>query len=147
MEYRRFEHNIVLRVDPGEELLDTLRLLVKSENIPFARISGIGTVKGVTLAFYHIETGEYRSNYFPGAYEITTLMGNAMCVEGTPHVHVHTTIADRGHRIYGGHLRKAQVVGTCEVILEVFNAGLHRLASPDTGMNTLNFDLSETENC
>ena len=146
MEYQKFDHYIVLRIDPGEEVTETLRLLAKNENLRFAKLSGIGAVRRVTLAFYHTESAEYRTNYFPGTYEFTSMSGSLMCVDGEPHLHAHVTIADRGHRIYGGHLLKAYVTATCEMILELIPADLHRVLSPETGLNAISFNENDQEN-
>lgn len=146
MEYHKFDHHIVLRVDPGEEVAAVIKEVTRAENIPFATISGIGAVKRVTLAFYHSESYEYRTNFFPGAYEFASMNGNVMCVDGEPHMHLHVTIADRGHRIYGGHLLSAYVTATCEVVLSVIPAKLHRVASPETGLNVISFSNVDQKN-
>lgn len=67
MEYQRFGNYILMRADVDEEVIEAIKAVIKRENVEFARISGIGLVSKVTLAFYHLENYEYRYNYFPGS--------------------------------------------------------------------------------
>ncbi len=142
MEYRKFGNYIVIRADADDEVAAVIRQVAEQEKVTFAKVSGIGAVRRVTLAFYHTESNEYRTNYFPGMYEITSMMGNVMTDEsGNAHVHAHVTIADRGHRIYGGHLRSAIVTANSEIILEVIPVeNLSRICSEEYHRCSLKFD-------
>lgn len=141
MEYRKFDRYIVLRIDRKEELIATLKEVIRSEKIGFAKVSGIGSVCKTTLAFYQPQPHEYRTNYFPGNYDITSLAGNVMLdKEGKTRINIHATISDRGLHVYGGFLQKAEISDTCEVILEVIPAELSQSCHPENKSNYLKFD-------
>lgn len=149
MEYQRFGDHIIVRADVGEEVVAVLKEVTKRENIEFARVSGIGLVSKVTLAFYHLENYEYRYNYFPGSYEITSLLGNIMkFADGEIHVHTHATIADRGHRIYGGHLRSAYVTAAFEAVMDIMPcSGIHRVISESSKLPAIAFSNGVKVDC
>ena len=44
MEYKKFETAYVVRLDPGDEICESLLAIAKQENIALASISGIGAV-------------------------------------------------------------------------------------------------------
>ncbi len=149
MEYQRFGNYILVRADVGEEIVSVLKEVTTREKIEFARVSGIGLVSKVTLAFYHLENYEYRYNYFPGSYEITSLQGNIMNFkEGEVHVHTHATIADRGHRVYGGHLKSAYVIAAFEAVIDIIpGEGIHRVISEVSKLPAIAFSNGIKVDC
>ena len=62
MEYRRFEDNIILRADPGEEICECLLRTAEKEDIMLAEISGLGAVNEFTTGVFDTETKEYHAN-------------------------------------------------------------------------------------
>lgn len=149
MEYQRFGNYILMRADVDEEVIEAIKAVIKRENVEFARISGIGLVNKVTLAFYHLENCEYRYNYFPGSYEITSLQGNIMnFADGDIHVHTHATIADRGHRVYGGHLKSAYVGAAFEAVIDIIpGEGVHRIISERSKLPAVAFSNGIKVDC
>ena len=49
MEYRRFGHKLVLRLDPEEEVVQCLTKLCEQEDISLAEVSGLGAASEVEL--------------------------------------------------------------------------------------------------
>ena len=67
MEYRKFGKHIVLRLDPGEEILTQLRVLAEREDIRFAAVQGLGAVNDFTVGVFHTDTKVYESRRHQGA--------------------------------------------------------------------------------
>ena len=67
MEYKRFGDTLVLRLDPPEEICESITAAARAENIALAEISGIGAVDSFTVGVYNTVTKEYRSNTLNGA--------------------------------------------------------------------------------
>lgn len=55
MEYKRFDQSIVLRLDPGEEILEKIKELSIKENITLASVQGIGALNEFTIGLFKIE--------------------------------------------------------------------------------------------
>ena len=55
MEYRKFGSDYLLRIDKGEEILQTLSALCAKEEITLGTVSGLGAVGEVTLGVFDRE--------------------------------------------------------------------------------------------
>ena len=94
MEYKRFGDTLVLRLDPPEEICESITAAARAENIALAEISGIGAADSFTVGVYNTVTKEYRSNTLNGAYEIVSLTGTLTSKDGEPYLHLHFSAGD-----------------------------------------------------
>ena len=62
MEYRRFENTIVLRMDRGEEVLETLKEVALKENIKLASVSAFGACDHFVAGVYNVAVQKYYKN-------------------------------------------------------------------------------------
>lgn len=116
MEYKRFGDTLVLRLDPPEEICESITAAARTENIALAEISGIGAADSFTVGVYNTVTKEYRSNTLNGAYEIVSLTGTLTSKDGEPYLHLHFSAGDENGRVSGGYLNRAAVSATAEII-------------------------------
>ena len=75
MEYRKFEHTFVIRLDPGEEILTSLTQLCKKEGIRLASVTGLGAAGTIELGVYDTEKKQYYSYLFTMSPRIVTNRG------------------------------------------------------------------------
>ena len=52
MEYKRFDTKLLVRLDPGDELVASLIDICKKEDIRLGVVSGIGAVNNVTVGLF-----------------------------------------------------------------------------------------------
>jgi predicted DNA-binding protein with PD1-like motif len=57
-----------------------------------------------------------------GLFEMTSLIGNIVEKDNEPVIHAHINIADTKRNVYGGHLIKAIVWTTAEIIIQNTNS-------------------------
>lgn len=139
MEYQRFGDTIFARLDPGEELCAQLKQLAEREQIHLAQISGLGAVGDVTAGVFHPADKQYQSNTFQGDFEIVALHGTVTTKDGAPYLHLHMAFGDTDGHVFGGHLNRAVVSATCELIIQVYTGTVERRFSEEIGLNLLEF--------
>jgi len=139
MEYRRFDSTYVLRLDPGEEILDCVRVFAEREGVKLASVQAIGAVREFTVGAFDTAEKQYHSNEFRGVYEITSLMGTINTMDGGFYAHLHMNAADETGRAVGGHLNRAVVSATCEMIVTLIPGAVDRQFSEQVGLNLFKF--------
>ena len=139
MEYKKFKDTFVLRLEPKEEICESLVVLAEAEHITLAEISGLGAVNEFTVGAFNTETKEYRSNTFSGIYEIVSLTGTLTTKEGKPYLHVHFAAGDEQGHVVGGHLNRATISATAEIIVRTIEGRVERQFNDEIGLNLFSF--------
>lgn len=139
MEYKRFGNSYVLRVDKGEEILYCIKTLCEKEGIRLASISGIGAINEVQIGLFEPASKKYYSETLNGSFEIVSLSGNISKMNGEVYIHAHIAVTDREYKAYGGHLNKAVVSATAEIIITCIDGTLTRRFSDEIGLNLIDF--------
>ena len=139
MDYKRFNNAIVLRVDRGEEILEQLKAVCLKENVKLASVSGIGAINDLTSGVWDVERKEYYSNHFTGVYEVANLVGTITTMNGEYYAHIHISAGDAQGHVVGGHLNRAVISATCEMVVTVIPGTVDRAFSPEVGLNLFKF--------
>ena len=139
MEYRRFGNTVVARIDKGEEILESLRELAEKEKILLAGVSALGAVSEFTVGVFDTGEKKYYANDFSGTYEIVSLTGTVNTMDGEYYSHLHMSAGDLEGRVVGGHLSRAVVSATCELLLHVIDGRVDRQFSGEVGLNLFRF--------
>ncbi|SFQ22118.1 hypothetical protein SAMN05216343_1412 [Oscillibacter sp. PC13] len=139
MDYRRFGNTIVVRMDRGEEILEQIRILADQEHIQLAAVQALGAINDFTVGVFNTVTKQYAANSFQGAYEIVSLTGTIDTMDGKFYAHLHMSAGDADGKVFGGHLNRAVVSATCEMIVTVIDGQVDRAFSQEIGLNLLRF--------
>ena len=137
MKAQRTRAGWVLRIDPGEEIIATLREFAVQQGVRAGLISGLGAVGDTELGFFVRGTREYVTRRFEGEHEIGSLTGNFSELDGEPFPHCHVVIAGQDFVAHTGHLFRGVVTVTCEVQILTDPEALRRVRSADLGFNPL----------
>jgi len=129
----------VIRLDRGEKVVETLTRFCEKRKVRSAFFQGIGTCRRAELGFFLMDKGRYKFRKVPGDQEITSLMGNVSLLGGKPFVHAHIVISGPDFLARGGHLKEAEVLATCEIVLTPLSRSLTRTYSRSTGLKPLDF--------
>ena len=139
MDYRRFGETLVVRMDRGEEILEQLKALAEKEHIALASVEALGAVNDFTVGVYNTAEKKYYSNHFEGAYEIVSLTGTVSAMDGQVYLHLHMSAGDEKGAVYGGHLNRAVISATCEMVVRVIDGRVERYHDPEIGLNLFKF--------
>lgn len=140
MQYASFSDEFIVRLERGEEVVDTLTRFVRDQGIRAGVISGIGAVRNVTLGYFDPDTKEYTNETFEESLEVASLNGSVSMFEEDTILHLHATLADRHHAARAGHLFSATVSATVEVHISRLPGVLRRAKDHFTGLNLLDLD-------
>lgn len=137
MDYRRFENTYIVRLDPGEEIVEQVKLLAQKEQIKLASVQGLGALNELTVGVFDIKKKEFLPNHFEGLYEVTALTGTIDSMNGEVYCHLHMSAGDRNGHVVGGHLSRAVISATGELVITVIPGSIDREYSPEIGLNLL----------
>jgi len=140
MDYRRFNDVIFARIDKGEEIIENLLKIATSEDIRLASVEALGAVNDFTVGVYKVDEQKYYSNHFEGAFEIVSLTGTITTKNGEIYQHLHMSAGDDKGAVFGGHLNKAYVSATCEMVIRVVDGMVERKTDSETGLNLFSFE-------
>lgn len=137
MNYGTFGGAIVLRLDPGEEILASLKQLCEREGVTLATVQGIGAVNRAVLGLFDPATKQYSANAIETNLEIVSLAGNVTAMGGAVYLHLHMAVADARARVFGGHLSEAVVSATAEIVVTRMEGAVERRFSEEVGLNLI----------
>ena len=139
MEYRKFGNTIVARIDKGEEILDKVKEIALKENIKLASINALGAVSEFTVGVFKTDEKKYYSNEFKGYFEIVSLTGTINTMNDEFYTHLHMSAGDDTGKVFGGHLNRAIVSATCEMIINIIDGRVDRYFDEEIGLNLFKF--------
>jgi len=109
---------LIVRLQPGENLLESLRAAVEKHGVTTAvLLSGIGMLIETELGFFQGPGKGYSIHCFTEPCELVSLSGNVSRQETGYNLHLHATLVEAGGGAVGGHLMKATVHLTNEIFL------------------------------
>lgn len=139
MEYKRFDNTYVVRIDKGEEILEEIKELAEKENIKLAKVEALGAVNNFTVGVYKVEEKKYYANSFTGNFEIVSLLGTISTMNNNFYAHIHMSAGNDKGEVFGGHLNKATVSATCEMVITIINGTVDREFNSEVGLNLFKF--------
>ncbi len=137
MKYKKFGNKVIVRIDSGEEIVNTLKQICKNLHIKLATISGIGATDNVTIGLFNFKTKRYQSTELLGDHEIAPLFGNISTMENKIYLHLHVNLCNKDHKSFGGHLNSAIVSATFEGIIDIIDGEINRVFEEKIGLNLL----------
>jgi len=125
----------LIRLESGEEVVETLTRFAGEHKFGFATLRGIGAFRRVTLGYFDTTANVYRHRAVEEQVEVLNLSGNiSRGEEGEPVVHAHVTVGRSDYHTLGGHLVEATVDPTLEIVVTTAPATVHRRRDPATGL-------------
>lgn len=139
MEYKRFGSTVVARIDRGEEIVNTVKEIALKEGLQLASVSALGATGDFTVGVFNVDEKQYHANRFQGNFEIVSLTGTITTMDGAFYAHLHMSAGNEQGQVFGGHLNRAVVSATCEMVIQVIDGTVDRRFSEDVGLNLFRF--------
>ncbi|HEA84077.1 MAG TPA: DNA-binding protein [Thermodesulfobacterium geofontis] len=139
MEYKKFNNKYIVRIDKGEEIVETLKKFCEDNNIKLGTIRGIGATNSAKVGLYNTEEKKYYSKELKGDHEIAPLYGNISTMKGNVYLHIHANLCNQENKAFGGHLNSAVVSATFEAVIEVIDGEVDRAFNEEIGLNLYKF--------
>jgi predicted DNA-binding protein with PD1-like motif len=138
MEYIRHKEHIAIRLDPGDDLLASLKSVLEKEQVQDgAVVSGIGTFDCCTLHFVDTITDPGSAVY--KKWEDTPLEVNGIqgiIAEGNPHLHATVSTAEQ---CWCGHVEPGcRTLYLCELMVVIIE-GFHLSRKQKSSENPIRY--------
>ncbi|MCR1950802.1 MULTISPECIES: PPC domain-containing DNA-binding protein [Clostridium] len=139
MDYRVFDERIVLRLEKGEEVIESIKKVCEEQKIIAGSISGLGATNHVVVGLFKPNEKKYYSSTYEDDFEITNITGNISVMDEEVYLHIHGTFANLEGKCIGGHLNKAVISATAEIIINRINGAIGRKFDENIGLNLIEF--------
>ena len=127
-------NSFLIRLDKGEEIIESLSDFSRANKIGFAFVNGIGAASRAMISVFNTQEKRYIEQGFEGNLEIVSLLGNVTMADGMPRIHLHAAITGDDLNVHGGHLVSATVSVTCELVLIASGEKVERKKDVETGL-------------
>src|SRR5437868_2713555 len=120
--------------ETGDEVTEELKEFAKEQKLSASQFTAIGAFNEVLLGFFNFETKDYQRIPIAEQVEVLSLLGDIALEGNEPKIHAHVVLGKSDGTAHGGHLLRAHVRPTLEVILTESPRHLHRKMDSATGL-------------
>jgi uncharacterized protein len=121
--------------ETGDELAEGLKQFATEQKLGAASFKAIGALSSVELGWFDWNDKKYHPSVtLDEQLELLSLIGDVALKDGKPAVHAHAVVGKKDGTAHGGHLLKAHVRPTCEVILTESPTHLKKVIDPEAGI-------------
>ena len=121
MKFRQIDESpktFILIFEIGDELAEGLLQFAKEHKLSAASFKAVGALSSVRLGWFSWESKKYEPSVtLDEQVELLSLIGDVAQRDDEPVVHAHAVIGRKDGTAHGGHLLKAHIRPTCEVVL------------------------------
>jgi uncharacterized protein len=126
---------LVVILDTGDEILSSLKAVARTEHLAGSSFKAIGALSDVELGWLNWETKKYQTAVkFQEQVELLSLIGDIALKDGEPEIHAHLVVGRQDGTAHGGHLLRATVRPTCEIVITESPRHLQKEIDPDAGI-------------
>jgi uncharacterized protein len=130
--------------ESGDEVMEILKTFANEHSLKAARFTAIGAFSDAELGYFDYSRKDYKHIPVSEQVEVLSLMGDVALYGDESKVHAHVVLGKESGMAIGGHLLKATVHPTLELILEETPSYLQRRMDEETGLPLI--EISKFEN-
>lgn len=120
--------------ESGDEVMEILKTFANEHSLKAARFTAIGAFSNAELGYFDFSIKDYKHIPVNEQVEVLSLMGDVALYGDDSKVHAHVVLGRSDGMAMGGHLLKATVHPTLELILEETPGYLQRRMDEETGL-------------
>ncbi len=124
----------------GDEVVCHLTAFAEYEGITAASFKGIGAFRDVCFGYFEWERKAYAEIVLDEQVEVLSLIGDVATKDGEPTIHAHAVVGKRDATAHGGHLLRAHVRPTLELIVEESPAHLRKRIHERSGLALIDLE-------
>jgi predicted DNA-binding protein with PD1-like motif len=121
-------------LESGEEVMQKIMEFAKAQKISASQFTAIGAFSETIVGFFDFSIKDYKKIPFKQQMEVLTLNGDITLFKGEYKIHAHVVLGKEDGSAHGGHLLKATVHPTLELILNESPAYLSREMDKESGL-------------
>ncbi|MEA2104561.1 MAG: PPC domain-containing DNA-binding protein [Candidatus Cloacimonadota bacterium] len=135
---KKYGNILCLRLQHGEDFLEKLIEFATENKLQNAIIlNGVGMLKDAEIGYF--EDGKYLKKIFNTPAELVSTNGNMyLNQDNKPEWHIHVALADKTHKMIGGHILSGLVWNTAEIFIQTIS-GARFIRESEDGNLRLNF--------
>ncbi|TSC94823.1 MAG: hypothetical protein Athens101428_164 [Candidatus Berkelbacteria bacterium Athens1014_28] len=127
----------IIRLKKDDDVILGIINFCQKNKITYGWFTGLGAVENAEISIYDLNSKSYINKKLQGPLEIANLCGNVAKKDDQIVIHCHTTLSDKNFATYAGHLNKAKVGATCEIVFLPITTKLKRKYNEEIGLNLL----------
>lgn len=128
------EKTFALILQYGEEAIGEIKKFANKEGLRACRFTAIGAFSSAEVGYFDFATKDYQHIPINEQTEVLSLIGDISEYEHEPQVHAHVVLGKKDGTAHGGHLLKAIVHPTLEIILTESPSWMTRKMDPQSGL-------------
>ena len=129
--------------EAGDEVIAGLTAFAREKGLSASHFTAIGALSDALLGHFNLEKKDYKRIPITEQVEVLSLMGDIVLQKNESKVHAHIVLGKSDGTAWGGHLLRATVRPTLEVILTETPGHLQRKTHEDIGLALIDLE-SET---
>lgn len=118
----------------GEEAMQCLQSFAKEQKLKASQFNAIGAFSKATLGFFDFKIKDYAKIEINEQVEVLNIAGDISLYKNEIKIHAHVVLGKKDGTAHGGHLLKAIVHPTLEIILTESQAYLCRELDNNSGL-------------
>lgn len=128
---------LVVVMDEGDEAMTALTQAIREHGLTAGQVTAVGGFRSSELGFRDPDRGDVVRIPVDEQVEVISLVGDVVEADGEATPHLHSVLGRRDGGTVGGHLLRAEVRPTLEVIVTEVPAELTKRTDPRTGLATI----------
>ncbi len=137
MKYRQLDNKFILRFDHQDDFKAEFLRFCNEASVEAGSYSGIGSFANCQLGYFDLGTKSFQKIQITENYEVASLIGNLTRLENKAYLHTHVTLGGKNFNTKAGHLCRATIGATLEMVFEKITGKLSRRFSDEIGLNLI----------